>query len=196
MTVLCSILCKCKLLTQRLTAKFLLHPQLGGTSGVSECTHVLQVHWLWMYSCLVSARALTSLYRQYRGRQNHCQKLAPDQSGALKKLTSAPTKPLTHNYDHYIMMFLEQRGVYLRDCEAIFALIFMFFIQMTSFWNIVGGMGASLCIPSFMRICELLPPKLHYPEILVLLSLLTEISLPSVQNGWKRWFLSFKWHRR
>ena len=53
---------------------------------------------------------------------------------------------------------------------------------MTSFWNIVGGMGASLCIPSFMRICELLPPKLHYPEILVLLSLLTEISLPSVQN--------------
>ena len=74
-------------------------------------------------------------------------------------------------------------GVYLRDCDAIFALIFMFFIQMTSFWNIVGGMGASLCIPSFMRICELLPPKLHYPEILGLLSLLTEISLPSVQNG-------------
>ena len=102
--VLCPILCKRKLLTQRLKAKFLLHPQLGGTSGVYMCTYVLQVHWLWMYSCLVSARALTSLYRQYRGRQNHCQKLAPDQSGALKKLTSAPTKPLTHNYDHYIMM--------------------------------------------------------------------------------------------
>ena len=71
----------------------------------------------------------------------------------------------------------------LRDCDAILALIFLFFIRITSFWNIVGGMGASLCIPSFMRICELLPPKLHYPEILVLLSLLTEISLSSVQNG-------------
>ena len=90
MTVLCSILCKCKLLTQRLTAKFLLHPQLGGTSGVSECTHVLYVHCTFI---LGSARALTSLYRQYRLRQNHCQRLAPDQSGALKKLTSAPTNP-------------------------------------------------------------------------------------------------------
>ena len=103
MTVLCSILCKCKLLTQRLTAKFLLHPQLGGTSGVSECTHVLYVHCTFI---LGSARALTSLYRQYRLRQNHCQRLAPDQSGALKKLTSAPTKPLTHNYDHYIMIVI------------------------------------------------------------------------------------------
>ena len=72
MTVLCSILCKCKLLTQRLTAKFLLHPQLGGTSGVSECTHVLYVHCTFI---LGSARALTSLYRQYRRCQNHCQKL-------------------------------------------------------------------------------------------------------------------------
>ena len=41
-------------------------------------------------------------------------------------------------------------------------------------------MGPSLCIPSFMRICQLLP-KLHYPEILVLLPLMTQISLPSVQ---------------
>ena len=73
--------------------------------------------------------------------------------------------------------------MYLRDRDAIFALNFLIFIRMTSFWNLVGGMGASLCIPSFMRIRELLPPKLHYPEILVLISLLTEISLPSVQNG-------------
>ena len=88
MSVLCPILCKRKLQTQWLTVKFLLHPKLGGTSGVSECTHVLYVHCTFM---LWSARALTSLYRQYRHRQNHCQKLAPYQSGALKKLTSALT---------------------------------------------------------------------------------------------------------
>ena len=53
MSVLCLILCKRKLLTQRLTVKFLLHPKLGGTSGVSVCTLVLYVHWLCLYSCLV-----------------------------------------------------------------------------------------------------------------------------------------------
>ena len=86
-------------------------------------------------------------------------------------------------WDGQLKIINNKGGVYLRDRDAILALIFLFFIRMISFWNIVGGMGASLCIPSFMRICELLPPKLHYPEILVLLSLLTEISLPSVQNG-------------
>ena len=32
------------LLTQQLTLKFLLHPPLGGPSGVSVCTLVLYVH--------------------------------------------------------------------------------------------------------------------------------------------------------
>ena len=49
MTVLCPILCKRKLLiTQRLKAKFLVPPQLGGTSGVSVCTPVQ-----WLYISLV-----------------------------------------------------------------------------------------------------------------------------------------------
>ena len=54
---------------------------------------------------------------------------------------------------------MQKGGVYLRDRDAIFALIFLFFIRMTSFWNIVGGMGASLCIPSFVKIRQLLPPE-------------------------------------
>ena len=82
MNVLCPILCKRKLLTQRLKAKFLVPPQLGGTSGVSECTHVLYVHCTFI---LWSARALTNLYRQYRRRQNHCQKLASWPIRSLKK---------------------------------------------------------------------------------------------------------------
>ena len=49
MTMLCPILCKRKLLiTQRLKAKFLVPPQLGGTSGVSVCTPVQ-----WLYISLV-----------------------------------------------------------------------------------------------------------------------------------------------
>ena len=51
MSVLCPILCKRKLQTQRLTVKFLLHPKLGGTSGVSVCTLVLC-----LYSCLVVSK--------------------------------------------------------------------------------------------------------------------------------------------
>ena len=93
MTVLCSILCKCKVLTQRLTAKFLLHPQLGGTSGVSECTHVLYVHCTFI---LWSARALTSLYRQYRHRQNHCQKLASWPIRSLKKFYNLTPEASNH----------------------------------------------------------------------------------------------------
>ena len=49
--VLCPILCKRKLLTQQLTVKFLPHPLLGGTSGVSVCTLVLC-----LYSCLVVSK--------------------------------------------------------------------------------------------------------------------------------------------
>ena len=58
-----------------------------------------------------------------------------------------------------MVLALKERGVYLRDCDAILALFFLFFIRMTSFWNIMGGMGPSLCIPSFVKIRQLLPPK-------------------------------------
>ena len=51
-------------------------------------------------------------------------------------------------------------GVDLTECDANFAPIFLFFIRMTSFLDIVGGMGPSLCIPSFIKIRQLLPPKI------------------------------------
>ena len=48
------------------------------------CT--LYKHWLWLYICLGISQELTSLYRQYKCRQNHCQKLASWPIGSFKKL--------------------------------------------------------------------------------------------------------------
>ena len=53
---------------------------------------------------------------------------------------------LGHTHEH------TKGGVDLTECDANFAPIFLFFIRMTSFLDIVGGMGPSLCIPSFMTI--------------------------------------------
>ena len=49
--------------------------------------------------------------------------------------------------------------MYLRERDAKMAAIFSFFIGITSFFNIMGEMGASLRSPSFIRIRELLPSK-------------------------------------
>ena len=78
-------------------------------------------------------------------------------------------------------------GVYLRDRDAILALIFLFFIRMTSFWNIVGGMGASLCIPSFVKISQLLAP-----EFLLLPPFLAEILAPSLEYSKKDLSINFR----
>ena len=66
----------------------------------------------------------------------------------------------------------------LRDCDAILALIILFSIQITSFWNIVGGMGPSLCISSLVTIRQILPP-----EILILKK--PENGLRDLQNSFK-----------
>ena len=60
------------------------------------CTPVL-----WPYICLVSARALTSLYRQYRRRQNHCQRPVsePIRSPENETLTHSPGKGQAFNKD-------------------------------------------------------------------------------------------------
>ena len=91
-------------------------------------------------------------------------------------------------------MWLHKGGVYLRERDAKIAAIFSFFIGTTSFFNIMGEMGASLSPSSFMRIRELLPPKFRHPEILLLPPLLTHISLASLQNRQKWWFWSLNWH--
>ena len=76
--------------------------------------------------------------------------------------------------------------MYLRDCDAIFALIFLFFIRMTSFWNIVGGMGASLCIPSFEKIRQILPPEILLLPLFCLLFLRQSLFLKTrCQLKWK-----------
>ena len=80
---------------------------------------------------------------------------------------------------------IQKGGVYLRERDAKIAAIFSFFIGTTSFFNIMGEMGASLSPSSFMRIRELLPPKFRHPEILLLPPLLTHISLASLQNRQK-----------
>ena len=87
--VLCPILCKHKLLTQQLTVKFLPHPQLGGTSGVSVCTLVLHVHWLCLYSCfIVSQRpdqcTQAAQYRRLPTNQGPAGGYSSDQSEAEK----------------------------------------------------------------------------------------------------------------
>ena len=69
--------------------------------------------------------------------------------------------------------------------RAKIAAIFSFFIRTTSFFNIMGEMGASLSPSSLMRIRELLPPKFRHPEILLLPPLLNHISLASLQNRQK-----------
>ena len=87
--VLCPILCKRKLLTQQLTVKFLPHPLLGGTSGVSVCTLVLYVHWLCLYSCfMVSQRpdqcTQAAQYRRLPTNQGPAGGYSSDQSEAEK----------------------------------------------------------------------------------------------------------------
>ena len=57
-------------------------------------------------------------------------------------------------------------------------LFFLFFIRITSFWNIVGGMGPSLCISSLVTIRQILPP-----EILILTKV--ENGLRDLQNSLK-----------
>ena len=96
--VLCPILCKRKLLTQQLTVKFLLHPKLGGTLGVSVCTLVLYVHWLCLYNCLVVSQRPDQCTQaaQYKRRPTNQGPASEssDQSDCLKNET------LTHSLTH------------------------------------------------------------------------------------------------
>ena len=90
MTMLCPILCKRKLLiTQRLKAKFLVPPQLGGTSGVSVCTPVQ-----WLYISLVINQGT---YQSVQTVQT-----SPNQSGTIirrapRALTNQIARKMRHS---------------------------------------------------------------------------------------------------
>ena len=82
MTVLCPILCK---LSNRRQSFFSTH-STGAPRG----------YGIFVYTCTVrtvtvSAMALTSLYRQYRGRQNHCQRPASEPIRSPEKFTHGRT---------------------------------------------------------------------------------------------------------
>ena len=97
MTVLCPILCK--LLTQQPTAKFLLHPQLGGTSGVwyicvhlyctySDCDHTFVSCQPWhLPVCTDSTEVARTTARDRRLSQSDCQKNLHTNGRKSRKVT-------------------------------------------------------------------------------------------------------------